>query len=159
MSIAAAYVNGRSVLPQQRSTANVEWAWADGQSGGIPVAALTAFSVAPSVGAVQFTGATATITLQIAPPVTAGTVVFSGAAPSLTVAQHARPTSDVSAGTWTPSTGTDLYAMLDENPADDDDYILSAADPVEDTAVLALSALSVPAAGTVTLSVRHRLAA
>ena len=34
--------------------------------------------------------------------------------------------SDISAGAWTPSTGSDLYAMLDEETASDTDYIQSA---------------------------------
>jgi len=35
------------------------------------------------------------------------------------------PTADLSAGGWTPSTGSDLYAMLDETTANDADYIVS----------------------------------
>ena len=37
-----------------------------------------------------------------------------GMSPTYVTAQYSRPTSDVSAGTWTASTGSDLYAMLDE---------------------------------------------
>lgn len=37
--------------------------------------------------------------------------------------RYARPDSDISAGGWTPSTGGDLYAMLDETLLDDADYI------------------------------------
>lgn len=33
------------------------------------------------------------------------------------------PTSDVAAGAWLPSAGGDLYAMLDEEPASDADWI------------------------------------
>ena len=36
--------------------------------------------------------------------------------------QVARPVADVSAGGWTPSTGSDLYATLDEIAASDADY-------------------------------------
>ncbi len=36
--------------------------------------------------------------------------------------QLLRPTSDISAGAWTPSTGVDLYATVDEAAADDADY-------------------------------------
>jgi hypothetical protein len=39
------------------------------------------------------------------------------------LATIARPTSDTSAGAWTPSTGGVLYAMLDEETASDTDYI------------------------------------
>lgn len=42
--------------------------------------------------------------------------------PSATV-QLLRPTSDISAGAWTPSSGSDLYAMLDETTFNDADYI------------------------------------
>ncbi len=38
-------------------------------------------------------------------------------------AQYVRPISDVSAGIWTASTGSDLFAMIDETAADDGDYI------------------------------------
>lgn len=70
--------------------------------------------------------------------------------------QFARPTSDVAAGTWTPSAGSDLYAMVDETSANDSDYMRSAMSPVNDVAKLGLSALGTPGAGTVTLRVRHR---
>ena len=39
--------------------------------------------------------------------------------------QYARPDSDVSTGTWVASTGTDFYALLDESPYSDADYISS----------------------------------
>lgn len=49
------------------------------------------------------------------------TVSASGSIPL--AARYARPMSDLSAGPWTPSTGTSLAAMLDESSADDSDYI------------------------------------
>lgn len=39
------------------------------------------------------------------------------------VLTYARPDADISAGPWTPSTGSDLFAMVDETPASDSDYI------------------------------------
>lgn len=39
------------------------------------------------------------------------------------VVQVIVPIEDVTDGTWSPSSGTELYQMLDEQPADDDDYI------------------------------------
>ena len=39
--------------------------------------------------------------------------------------QYARPDSDVSTGAWVASTGTDFYALLDESPYSDADYISS----------------------------------
>ena len=44
----------------------------------------------------------------------------AGGAPQLLV-----PISDISAGGWTPSSGSDLYAMLDESAYSDTDYIVS----------------------------------
>lgn len=65
----------------------------------------------------------------------------------------ARPTSDVSAGTWTASTGSDLYAMIDESVASDSDYcVASSAGTME----VALGSLSEPPAGWVT-TVRFRI--
>lgn len=40
------------------------------------------------------------------------------------MAQFGRPDSDVTKGAWTASTGSDLYAMLDEVSADAADYII-----------------------------------
>ena len=37
--------------------------------------------------------------------------------------RYGRPSADVSAGGWVPSTGSDLFAMLDESTASDTDYI------------------------------------
>lgn len=35
------------------------------------------------------------------------------------------PDADITDGAWTPSTGSDLYAVLDETPASDTDYIVT----------------------------------
>jgi len=37
MLIAAKWANGESALPQARPAANIEWAWANGESGDVPV--------------------------------------------------------------------------------------------------------------------------
>jgi hypothetical protein len=55
------------------------------------------------------------------------------------------PASDVSAGGWTPSSGSDLYAMLDETSYSDTDYIVSSTASV---CTLALAAGSDPAVST-----------
>ena len=39
------------------------------------------------------------------------------------MAQFARPDADTSAGSWSASSGSSLYAMLDETSASDSDYI------------------------------------
>ncbi len=44
------------------------------------------------------------------------------------MAQYARPSSDISAGVWSASTGSDLYAMIDEVSASDSDYIYGTSD-------------------------------
>lgn len=41
------------------------------------------------------------------------------------MAQFLRPASDVDAGEFLPSTGSDLYAMLDETSPDDGDYVFA----------------------------------
>jgi hypothetical protein len=59
--------------------------------------------------------------------------------------RFARPTADVSNGGWTPSVGTDLYAVLDEVTPDATDYI--SADPMGGTPVsceLALGPIADP---------------
>lgn len=70
--------------------------------------------------------------------------------------QFSRPTADVAAGTWTPSSGSDLYVMLDETSASDADYIRSGADPVDDTAKLAVTGIILPGPGTITLRLRGK---
>jgi len=69
--------------------------------------------------------------------------------------QFSRPSADVSAGAWTASTGSDLYAMLDEAAADDADYITTASGSVCE---VALAPLGDPA-GNVGHIVRYRLSA
>lgn len=68
--------------------------------------------------------------------------------------QTAYPISDVSAGSWTPSTGTDLYAMLADSS--DGTYIRSSTGASSDVAEVALGPLSTPGPGTVTIKIRHR---
>lgn len=61
------------------------------------------------------------------------------------IVQKLAPVSDVSAGSWTPSSGTDLYAMLDETAASDTDYIAATS---ATTCTLALASGSDPASST-----------
>lgn len=74
--------------------------------------------------------------------------------PNAPVAQHGRPKSDHIKGTWTASVGTDLWAMLNEEAASDAEYIISASTPSSDTAVLVLTGLNRPQAGTCSVFVR-----
>lgn len=73
----------------------------------------------------------------------------------IVTAQYARPVSDVSAGGWTASTGSDLFAMLDEAAADDGDYITTTS---ASTCEVALGSLSDPAVSTGHI-VRYQLSA
>lgn len=68
--------------------------------------------------------------------------------------QIAYPVSDISAGSWTPSSGGDLYPMLAD--ASDSTYIRSSTGSASDVAEVALGPISTPGPGTVTLRVRHR---
>lgn len=75
--------------------------------------------------------------------------------PIIVTAQYARPTSDVSAGTWTASSGSDLYAMLDETSASDADYIVTTG---ASTCEVALGSLTDPASSSGHI-VRYRISA
>lgn len=63
-----------------------------------------------------------------------------------------RPSSDTSNSGWTASTGSDLYAMLDEVTASDSDYI--SATTVGATCEMALSSTSYPGSATQALKYR-----
>jgi hypothetical protein len=71
------------------------------------------------------------------------------------MAQFLRPASDVTSGDWTPSTGTALYAVLDEASPNDGDFITSGSSL--DTCEVALTPGSAPGVGDVVLRVRARL--
>jgi hypothetical protein len=66
-------------------------------------------------------------------------------APSAITYTYARPTSDITTQ-WTPSTGTDHYALIDETTANDADYIYATA--AGQTDEVRLASMSAPQAGT-----------
>jgi len=68
--------------------------------------------------------------------------------------QCLRPVSDIAANGWTPSAGSDLFAMLDESPADDADYDRSPDNPTTEFMEVAFAAGATPPAGPRTLSTR-----
>lgn len=69
--------------------------------------------------------------------------------PPLVAVQTAVPISDISAGSWTASTGTALYAMLDETPASDSDYDQSATPrPSSDVMEVRVTSLTDPASSS-----------
>lgn len=74
----------------------------------------------------------------------------SGVAP-----QYLAPVSDVAAGSWLPSTGSDLYAMLDETSYSDTDYIYTTS---ATTATLGIASGGDPAVSTGHI-LRYRLLA
>lgn len=55
-------------------------------------------------------------------PTKSGTATVTIAATSI-APRFARPSADLSAGAWLPSSGSSLYAMIDEPSADSSDYI------------------------------------
>jgi hypothetical protein len=65
-----------------------------------------------------------------------------------------RPISDVTVGTWTPSTGSSLYAML--NDASDSTYITSDVGASPNTCEVRLGPMTAPGSADVILRVRHR---
>lgn len=71
--------------------------------------------------------------------------------------QYLRPASDIAADGWLPSSGSDLYAMLDETSADDADYIYSPTNPTTQQFEVKLSAGEKPPLGsTMPINIRFR---
>lgn len=67
----------------------------------------------------------------------------------------AHPDGDVSnPGEWYPTTGDDLWPMVDEDFADDDDWIRSPVLPVNAACTMSLEDVDVPIAGTITMKIR-----
>lgn len=89
---------------------------------------------------------------RFAPPVSWGSRPLL---PLPATPQYLAPVSDVSAGSWTPSSGSDLYAMLDETAYSDSDYIAATS---ATTCTLALASGSDPASSTGHI-LRYRLLA
>lgn len=71
--------------------------------------------------------------------------------------QFARPDSDITPGEWTPSSGGDLFAMVDEVSANDADRIRSNTGTGDDAVTLGLSDITTPVAGDVSITIRHRI--
>lgn len=65
--------------------------------------------------------------------------------------RYGRPVADISDGAWTPSAAGDLYAMLDEVPADDVDYIVATS---ATTAVMKCTALSLASMSNAVLAAK-----
>lgn len=89
-------------------------------------------SVAPAVGNITISGFVPTITQSANQAVTpaAGAIAVTGYAPTVTQAiagldpRYARPSSDISTGSWLPSVAAQtLASMIDEPTADSTDFI------------------------------------
>ena len=108
------YVDGVAVgLPTTVSLiTGIASGLASGSLASIALSAPTATAAGTSAGAGLASGALASISLS-APT----------AAASVTSPTIGRPASDISNTGWVPSTGGNLYAMLDEVTPDDLDYI------------------------------------
>lgn len=64
---------------------------------------------------------------------------MTGALGSVALPTFSRPVADISAGGWTPSIGSSLFACIDEVTEDDADYIKCTASGSIETAVLQIS--------------------
>jgi len=58
--------------------------------------------------------------------------------------QVSAPIADVVSGLWTPSSGLNLYSMINETPFSDVTYIQSSQSPIDDTCMVLLSGLQDP---------------
>jgi hypothetical protein len=116
-------------------------------------------------GAIQITGTGNLI--ELAETLSASGVVLTGITGSANLAQDAqtltatattlfpaigRPSSDVSNSGWSPSTGSDLFAMLDEVTPSDTDYIVTSS--LGSTCKLNLNATQYPGSSSQQLSLR-----
>lgn len=70
-----------------------------------------------------FYAVTATSTYQLDPPLYTNTQTFYGPTVDYVAYRYSRPDSDFSTGSWAPSSGVDLYPMVDEETPSDADYI------------------------------------
>ncbi len=135
-------------------------AWFDSQTSGALGTTITPGGVAQrinnqntfaaAVGFASTTGATSAQSRSAA-NFTAkfSATIAIAAAPSASIS---RPNTDITVTGWSASSGTDLYAMLDESVADDGDYIISP--EVGSAGPAIFSVTPTQAAGT--LSVRFR---
>lgn len=88
--------------------------------------------------------------VKIATPVTLTTIVTT---------RSVEPIADVTDGSWLNELGsnTDLYASIDENAANDADWIESGAEPIDDACEVKLANAGTPDTGTITIKVRGKL--
>jgi hypothetical protein len=123
-------------------------------AAGLTAALEVAYTLAANLGTADATGKTATITANETLAATIGQAIAQGytATISSAVPTIGRPSSDISAGAWVPSTGSTLYPMLDEETPDDLDYISTTT--LNTTCKLNLNATQYPGSASQQLSVR-----
>lgn len=76
---------------------------------------------------------------------------------SAVAVRHVRPASDITAGNWQPSAGASLYATLDEDIPDDNDYDYSGWNPAGDVMEIKFAAPTSTPQVTTDHKVRYRL--
>lgn len=75
-------------------------------------------------GSYSYTGQSVSIYRDRSLVVSNGSYSYTGQNATITaVARYGRPAVDITTGTWAPSSGSDLYEMLNESVANDADYI------------------------------------
>lgn len=75
----------------------------------------------------------------------------------LTLMTDYHPTTTVSSGSWTPSTGATLYETIDDPVADDGDYDLSSTNPTADA--MEVSGFGITSLASGNLIVKYRIKA
>ncbi len=139
--------NDFNVQYQNASGSNTSCSWTQSASDAYAAVAVavspasSGSSATPGAGTAEATG--------LAPIMDRGLLGALGSIVAQTFAplvnpQYARPSADVSDGGWTPSTGADLYAVIDEASRDDGDYIQSATNPSNDTCTIKLATITLP---------------
>jgi hypothetical protein len=108
-----------------------------------------------AAGSYTLSGTAAVLVRGVKLSLATGTYAVTGNDATLTYASGAqpigRPDSDVAAGAWTPSTGSDLWAMIDEVSASDADYITTS---TASTCEMTLTNTTFPGTATEKLSYR-----
>lgn len=77
--------------------------------------------------------------------------------PSSSVVALYGPTSDITLGAWTPSTGSNLFSMINELVVDDTDYDSSSRNPINDTMEIAFGAVASNSVAGITI--RYKIGA
>jgi hypothetical protein len=137
--VCLAHYNGTNGSNAPGTTDTAGAAWSIGTTGS----GLSAYKAADS-------GAPGSYTINVSTTAGPSNVML---AYEIIGAQVAVPDADVSAGTWSPSTGTDLYATLDEVPPSFADYIFSSLDG---NSKVSLAPLSAPRSGAQSLRLTAR---